>query len=74
MRYIIDCRTESGRLDFVAPQPEDVFGSRAITGIDADQMARVIFARLPEAELRGDRIPEWPTLLDSRFSARPKYW
>jgi hypothetical protein len=73
-RYIIECRDPRGRLDFARPQPEDVFGLRAITGITEDDLAKAIFAKLPQACLDGGRIPSWPMLLDLRWTARRKTW
>lgn len=33
-RYVIECRTPEGSLDFSGPQPEDVFGPGAYGGIE----------------------------------------
>lgn len=74
MTYVIECRTPDGQLDFEGPQPESVFGERAITGIDDWQMSRVIFARVPDAVLDGRHIARWPSLIDKRWSARHKTW
>jgi hypothetical protein len=74
--WIIEARID-GRLDLTAPQPEALFGTKAITGLTSDDMAKVIFRNLPDlpdASLQGDSIVRWPTLLDSRFIARPKTW
>lgn len=73
-RYVIDCRKPDGTLDFSPPQPEDIFGMGAITGISDDAIARRIFRDHPDASLRGDSISQWPRLMDPRFSARAKYW
>jgi len=72
--YIIECRDFRGSLDFSRPQPEEVFGMAAITGITEDGMAKTIFRRQPEATLQGDRITQWPKLFDSRWTARRKTW
>lgn len=71
--YIIECRT-NGALDFSGDQPEDIFGARAINGIDSDSMAKVIFRHKPDAVLDGRYIAAWPQQIDSRFIARPKTW
>lgn len=76
-RYVIEARGPDGRLDFAAPQPELVFGMRAIQGITADEMARHVFARrpdLPFGVMHGGNVAAWPALVDPRFSARVKYW
>jgi hypothetical protein len=72
--YVIEKRSPNGLLLFSDPQPESVFGLRAITGITEDLMARVIFARLPEAVLDGRFVSRWPALIDSNFVARRKTW
>ena len=72
--WVIEARDESGALSFTAPQPEDIFGLAAITGITDYRMAAVIFRLLPDAILTGDAIASWPSLLDPRFRARRKTW
>lgn len=74
MLYIIESRKPDGSLDFAAPQPEQFFGPGAIAGMSADAMAKAIFRKVPDANLRGDAIPLWPSLIDSRWRARPKTW
>lgn len=74
-RYIIEARDESGALllgDY--PQPETVFGIGAITGLTADDMARVIFRRVPDATLDGGSIACWPKLVNLNWIARRKTW
>jgi hypothetical protein len=73
-RYVIECRDSRGQLDFTVPQPENVFGLEAITGITEDAMAKKIFSRKPEATLQGDSIATWPALLDPRWKARLRTW
>ena len=72
--FVIEARKPDGTLDLSGLQPETVFGMAAITGISEDGMARVIFRRLPEACLQGDRISSWPSMIDPRFKARRKTW
>lgn len=72
--YVIEARNPDGSLDFASPQPEQIFGGAAVTGITVDRMAKVIYARKPDAVLTGDSVCKWPALLDSRFTARVKYW
>lgn len=55
--YVIECRTDTGALDFTGLQPENVFGTEAITGITGDQMARRIWARGLDPVLTGQSIP-----------------
>jgi hypothetical protein len=73
-RYVIEARKPDGSLDFTAPQPEQIFGSVAITGISDDGMARCIFARCPDAVLDGRYVSSWPKFIDNRFTARLKTW
>lgn len=73
-RYVIECRTPEGKLDFTGQQPEAVFGMEAIQGISEDRMAKVIFRHDPDAVLTGDRISAWPSVIDSRWIARRKTW
>lgn len=72
--YIIEARTPDGSLDLSGPQPESVFGVRAIVGMNDWDMSRVIYQKLPDAVLRGDNILHWPSLIDSRWVARHKTW
>jgi hypothetical protein len=72
--YVIECRDESGRLDFTGPQPENVFGDGAIRGISDDRMAKAIYHCLPDAVMSGESVELWPTLLDPRWTARKKTW
>lgn len=75
-KYVIECRRLDGTLDFTPPQPESVFGLDAITGITDDAMARVIFRKLPElvGAMHGQNIPQWPSFVDPRWTARTKTW
>lgn len=74
-RYVIECRDPAGNLDFTGPQPESVFGLAAIQGISEAQMAEVVYSRLPDwVVLRGEHVAKWPSLVDSRWIARRKYW
>lgn len=73
--YIIEARDSAGKLllgDY--PQPESVFGMKAITGMDDWQMSRVVFSRVPDATLDGGNIPSWPSLIDPNWKARRKTW
>lgn len=72
--YIIEARTPDGALDFTDPQPESVFGDKAITGITDWDMAQAIYRQSPDAVLQGDQIALWPRWLDPRWTARPKTW
>jgi hypothetical protein len=73
--YVIECRKPDGSLDFAEPQPWQVFGKKAITGIDDDEMAKVVFAKGPhDVVLEGGHIGRWPAFIDPRWSARRKYW
>lgn len=72
--WIIEARTADGALDFTIPQPETAFGVRAITGIDEDAMAQVIFRKVPSAIMDGQHIADWPRLLNPGWSARRKTW
>lgn len=73
-KYVIECRNKDGGLSFGDPQPWTVFGAMAMTGIDADEMAKRIFRHKPDAILDGRYITEWPALIDPRWSARRKTW
>lgn len=73
--YVIEARNPDGSLNFEDPQPYDIFGRQAITGISEDQMAKVILGRLGDSIcLTGDSVISWPKLIDLRFQARRKYW
>lgn len=72
--YVIEARDPDGTLDLRGKQPEEVFGLAAIKGITEDAMAKKIFAKFPDAVLRGDTISAWPSLFDSRWRARRKTW
>ena len=72
--YVIECRDQSGNLDFTDPQPEQIFGMAAITGITEDQMAQVIWRRGLDPVLTGQDVPRWPSHVDPRFRARVKTW
>lgn len=72
--YVIECRDNTGKLDFTEPQPDQVFGMGAITGISENEMASVIFRKLPDAVLTGECVSLWPSLFDPRFTARRKTW
>ena len=73
-KWIIEARTPDGALDFTGPDPSSVFGPGAIHGLTENAMAKMIFARVPDATLRGDSIASWPSLIDARWRARPKTW
>lgn len=73
-KWIIEKRNEDGSLDFSRPQPEDKFGKGAINGMTDWQMSRMIFAAVPDAQLHGTNIPNWPRLIDPKFVARVKHW
>ena len=73
-KWIIECRNYLGQLDFAEPQPESVFGMKAITGITEDEMAKAIFRKLPDAGMDGRSINLWPSLIDQRWMARRKTW
>ena len=73
-RWIIECRTPAGALDFTAPQHETIFGAGCITGLTEDQIAKTVFRLQPDAVMRGDAIATWPALVDPRFIARRKTW
>ena len=81
-RYVIECRTPDGKLDFAAPQPESVFGMGAINGISADDMAMQLwqFIPLPPGAtdqlfpMDGREVERWPSIADPRWSARIKTW
>lgn len=73
--YVIEARDAEGRLDFGKPQPENIFGICAVTGIDADTMAKRIYAICDDSvTLRGDQVARWPSFVDPRFTARVKTW
>ena len=72
--YVIECRKPNGSLDFDGTQPNEFFGMEAIRGISSDQMAKKIFRQHPDAALTGDTIAAWPSIIDSRWRARPKTW
>lgn len=74
MKWIIECRTLNGSLDFSGRQPESVFGLAAITGIDEDAMAKAVWRHAPEAVLEGGNLPIWPAFVDPRWIARRKTW
>jgi hypothetical protein len=72
--WVIEPRTEDGHLDFIIPDPSDVFGKKSITGITSDEMAKVIFRQIPDAVLEGAKISTWPRLINPRWIARRKTW
>lgn len=72
--WVIERRKADGSLDLKGAQPEEAFGPGAYLGLSDWSMSRVIYARLPEAVLRGDQIAAWPGLLDPAWIARPKTW
>ncbi len=74
-KYIIEARGADGQLllgDY--PQPQSVFGMKAITGITDWEMSRVIFAKDGDAILNGDNIRNWPRLINPNWVAREKSW
>lgn len=74
-RYVIECRAPDGSLDLTGPQPENVFGLAAITGISEDAMARVLFSRCGDGiVLDGGNICGWPSKIDPRRKARRRTW
>lgn len=72
-RYVIEA-CKDGQLDFTVPQPESVFGMRAITGITEDQMAKTIYRLKPDVVLHGAAISGWPSLINPAWRARRKTW
>jgi hypothetical protein len=72
--YVIEARYLDGRLDLAEPQPEGFFGPRAIVGITADEIAKAIFRRVPDAVLDGGAVSVWPKLINARFVARRRTW
>lgn len=73
--YVIEARDSNGQLLLGdAPQPETVFGSRAITGMTDDEMAKVIFSKIPDVILTGDSILLWPRKINPNWTARRKTW
>lgn len=72
--YVIECRDHLGALDLTAPQPETVFGMKAITGITTDEMAKAVWRHNDDAVMDGRFISRWPAFVDPRFSARRKTW
>lgn len=72
--YVIEAREPDGSLSFAKPQPEEIFGRGAITGIDEDAIAKVVWRHKPDAVLTGETLLRWPALVDERFRARAKYW
>ena len=72
--YIIEARDEKGKLKFDCPQPEELFGIKAITGISAWEMSQAIYYRDKECILTGDCIPLWPRILNKFWTARLKTW
>lgn len=73
-KWIIEARHPDGSLNLDCPQPEEVFGPGAIHGMTDWEMSRVIFRKVSlDVVLTGDKIAEWPSLIDSRWKARPKW-
>jgi hypothetical protein len=72
--YVIEARHADGTLALEVRQPESVFGIRAIHGMDEDEMAKCIFARVPGAILTGDTVDVWPRLVNGLWTARVKTW
>lgn len=73
-KWVIERRFPDGLLDMTGDQPERVFGSAAINGISVDAMAKVVYRHRPDADMHGDSIATWPSLIDPHWIARPKYW
>lgn len=71
--YVIERRVD-GQLQLDGRQPESVFGHRSISGISEDAMAKAVFRHKPDAPLRGDNIPSWPSFIDPAWVARVKTW
>ena len=77
-QWIIEKRV-FGVLDLSAPQPEQFFGDKAITGITEDQIAKVVYRHVDarggkDVVLDGRNIAFWPSLIDGSFVARRKTW
>ena len=78
--YVIESRDANGALLFRdgagnrLPGPETAFGLPAITGIDVDAMAKVIFRHKPDAILDGRYVADWPAILNPNWKARLKTW
>jgi len=72
--WIIECRNPDGTLNFEGPQPEDVFGFGAIRGMTDDAMAKIVYARRPDAILHGSEIANWPSYINLGWKARRKTW
>jgi hypothetical protein len=72
--YVIESRDAEGKLSFTAPQPESVFGLKAIHGITDDEMAQAIWRKEPDAVLDGRFLCDWPAIIDPRWKARRKTW
>lgn len=74
--WIIEARNPDGSLNFEAPRPNDIFGEGAIHGMTDWDMSRVVLRVKPDefGRLQGTNIPQWPSFIDPRFSARRKTW
>ena len=72
--WVIEKRDADGTLDLTKPQPESVFGMKAITGISEDAMSQRIFQAFPDASLTGTNIASWPSVFNASFIARVKTW
>ena len=74
-RYVIEARDAEGRLLLGDhPDPVEKFGLAAVTGMDEDKMAKVIWRWNNDAVLKGDDILNWPRVLNPNWVARRKTW
>ena len=73
--YVIEARNPDGSLDLKGTQPEEHFGLGAITGLDPDRIARLVYSYVPDATMNGMEGPTvWVKLVNPRYVARVKYW
>jgi hypothetical protein len=72
--YVIESRNADGSLELSGPQPEEVFGISAITGISDHEMAQTIYRHDKQVVLEGGNIASWPKFLNPNWVARPKSW
>ena len=74
VRYVIEKRDSEGALDFSDPQPEKVFGLKAIEGITEDEVAAVVLTLDPKVVLHGAEFYGWAALINPGFRTRMKMW
>ena len=72
--YIIEARDTNGKLNLQCEQPTNFFGAWAIQGIFADEIAQIIFRKIPNAILDGQNIHLWPSIINPLWKARRKTW